>query len=56
MYPRTPQQKWTFNLITIVTIFTRLLKNIPMGCPHSVLPEPLLGLSHVECLLCNGEM
>ena len=34
--------KLRFNLITNVTIFAALLKNIPMGCPHSVLPEPLL--------------
>ena len=33
--------KWRFTLITNVTIFAVLLKNIPMGCPDSVLPEPL---------------
>ena len=30
--------KWRFNLITDVTIFAALLKNIPMGYPDSVLP------------------
>ena len=34
--------KWRFNLTTNVTIFDALLKNIPMGCPNSVLPRPLL--------------
>ena len=32
--------KWRFKLITNVTIFAALPKNIPMGCPDSVLPEP----------------
>ena len=30
--------KWQFKLITNITIFAALLKNIPMGCPYSVLP------------------
>ena len=34
--------KWRFKLITTVTFFAALLKNIPMGCPDSVLPESLL--------------
>ena len=34
--------KCGFKLITNVTIFAVLLKNIPMGCPNSVLPKPLL--------------
>ena len=33
--------KWRFKLITNVTIFA-ILKNIPMGCPDSVLPESSL--------------
>ena len=31
--------KWRFKLITNVKFFAALLKNIPMGCPDSVLPE-----------------
>ena len=34
--------KWRFKLITNVTIFAALLKNVPMGCPDSVIPEPLV--------------
>ena len=47
--------KWRFNLITNVTIFAALLKNIPMGCPDSVLPEPLLRHTQVNCLLSNKD-
>ena len=28
--------KWSFKLITNVTFFAALLKNIPMGCPENV--------------------
>ena len=42
--------KWRFKLITNVTIFAALLKNIPMGCPDSVLPEPLLRHTQVNCV------
>ena len=45
--------KRRFNLITNVTIFAALLKSIPMGCPDSVLPEPLLRDTQVNCLLSN---
>ena len=45
--------KWRFKLITNVTIFAALLKNTPMGCPDSVLPEPLLRHTQVNCLLSN---
>ena len=34
--------KWSFKLIKNFSIFVALQKNIPMGCPDSVLPEPLL--------------
>ena len=34
-------KKWRSKLITNVTVFAALLKNIPMGCPESVLSEPL---------------
>ena len=47
--------KWRFKLITNVRIFAALLKNIPMGCPDSVLPEPLLRHTQVNCLLSNKE-
>ena len=47
--------KWRFNLITNVTIFAALLKNNPMGCPDSVLPEPLLKNLSVNCLLSNKD-
>ena len=43
--------KWRFKLITNVTFFAALPKNIPMGCPDSVLPEPLLKNHSVNCLL-----
>ena len=42
-------------MITNVTIFAALLKNIPMGCPDSVLPEPLLRHTQVNCLLSNKD-
>ena len=47
--------KWRLKLITNVTILTALLKNIPMGCPDSVLPEPLLKNHSVNCLLSNKD-
>ena len=47
--------KWRFNLITNVTIFAALLKNVSMGWPESVLPEPLLSNPSVRCLLPNED-
>ena len=47
--------KWRFKLITNVTIFAAILKNIPMGCPDSVLPEPLLRHTQVNCLLSDKD-
>ena len=47
--------KWRFKLITNVTIFAALLKNIPMRSPDSVLPEPLLRHTQVNCLLSNKD-
>ena len=38
------------NLFTNGTIVAGLLKNSPMGCPDSVLPEPLLRHTQVNCL------
>ena len=42
-------------MITNVTIFAALLKNIPMGCPDSILPEPLLRHKQVNCLLLDKD-
>ena len=42
--------KWRFKLITNVTVFAALLKNISMECPDSVLPESLLKNHSVNCL------
>ena len=47
--------KWRFKLTTNVTICAALLKNIPMGCPDSVLPEPLLRHTQVNCLSSNKD-
>ena len=47
--------KWRFKFITNVTIFAALLKNLPMGCPDSVLPEPILKNHSVNCLLSNKD-
>ena len=45
--------KWRFKLITNVTIFAALLKNVPMGCRDSVIPEPLLRTNHVKFLVSD---
>ena len=45
--------KWRYTVITNVTVFAALLKNIPMGCTNSPLPEPLLRSPEVNCLLSN---
>ena len=42
--------KWKFYKLTNVTIFAALLKDIPMGCKDTVLPEPLLKNHNVNCL------
>ena len=47
--------KWRFKLIFNVTISAALLKNIPMGCPDSILPERLLKNHSVNCLLSNKD-
>ena len=36
-----------------MTVFATLLKNIPIGFPDSVLSEPLLRHTEVNCLLSN---
>ena len=42
--------KWKFYKLTYLTVFAALLKDVPMGCEHSVLPEPLLKNQIVNCL------
>ena len=47
--------KWRFKLITNVTIFAALLKNVPTGCPDSVIPKPLLRNHQVDCLISDHD-
>ena len=42
--------KWKFYKLTNSTIFASLLKDVPMGCKDTVLPEPLLKNHIVNCL------
>ena len=42
--------KWKFYTLTNLTIFASLLKDVPMGCKDTVLPEPLLRNCNVNCL------
>ena len=42
--------KWKFYKLTNLTVFAVLLKDVPMGCKDSVLPEPLLKNQNVNCL------
>ena len=42
--------KWKFYKLTNLTVFAALLKDVPMGCKESVLPEPLLKNQIVNCL------
>ena len=42
--------KWKFYKLTNLTIIAALLKDIPMGCKDTVLPEPLLRNCNVNCL------
>ena len=42
--------KWKFYKLTNLTVFAALLKDVPMGCKDSVLPEPLLKNQNVNCL------
>ena len=42
--------KWKFYKLTNVTVFAALLKDVPMGCKDTVLPEPLLRNCNVNCL------
>ena len=42
--------KWKFYKLTNLTVFAALLKDVPMGCKDSALPEPLLKNHNVNCL------
>ena len=42
--------KWNFYKLTNLTIFASLLKDVPMGCKDTVLPEPILRNYNVNCL------
>ena len=42
--------KWRFFKLTNLTIFTALLRDIPMGCKDAVLPESLLKNYTINCL------
>ena len=42
--------KWKFYKLTNLTVFAALLKEVPMGCKDSVLPEPLLKNQKASCL------
>ena len=39
-----------FHKLTNLTVFAVLLKDVPMGCKDSVLPEQLLNNQNVNCL------
>ena len=41
---------WKMYKLTNLTIFASLLKDVPMGCKDTVLPEPLLKNHNVNCL------
>ena len=41
--------KWKFYQFTNITLFASLLKDVPMGCKDTVLPEPLLKNCIVNC-------
>ena len=42
--------KWRFYKFTNLTVFAALLKDVPMGCKNTVLPEPLLSIRIINCL------
>ena len=41
--------KWRFYKLTNLTVFAALLKDVPLGCKNSVLPEPLLKNCTINC-------
>ena len=42
--------KWKIYKLTNLTFFASLLKDVPMGCKDTALPEPLLKNHNVNCL------
>ena len=42
--------KWKFYKLTNLTVFAALLKDVPLGCKDSLLPEPLLKNPNMKCL------
>ena len=42
--------KWRFYKLTNLTVFAALLKDVPMGCKNTVLPERLLRNGAINCL------
>ena len=42
--------KWKIYKLTNITCFAALLKEVPMGCKNTVLPEPLLKKHPLSCL------
>ena len=42
--------KWKFYKLTTLTVFASLLKDVPMGCKGTVLPESLFKNHNVNCL------
>ena len=45
--------KWQFLKLTNFTVFTILLKKIPMGCRNALFPDHLLKERFINCLTCN---
>ena len=48
--------KWKFCKLTNLTVFAALLKDVPMGCKDSALPELLLKNQNVNCLTYEQDM
>ena len=46
----TVKIKWKIYKLTNLTVFAALLKDVPMGCEDSALPELLLENQNVNCL------
>ena len=47
------RKKLRCNLITNLTFFAALLKNVPMGCLNSVIQKPFLRNYQVKCFISN---
>ena len=48
--PERANTKWNFYKFTNLTNFASLLKDVPMGCKDTVLPEPLMRNCNVNRL------